>query len=253
MEKIVLLSNNDIPFEPAQLIIHVPTIKEIAYIGEDAFFRGCQYLTFSKRSLEQKDKDDLKELTDFEILMTILRNKSLEIDKIKLSMEMVLTLLFPDYKIGFLPMSILLSKEDENHLIDKDNFESFRNIVSEMFCLDYIHGQTGANKYNPGGPQARAIVEKFRERERRLAKLKQQGKIEEQSVSVFYTYISILSVGLQKSKNDLFQYSVFQLIDQFRRYGMKTDYELYIQLKIAGAKDLEDIRNWKGPLDQPFT
>lgn len=252
MEKIVLMSNNDIPFESAQLIIHVPTLKEIALIGEENFFRGCQYLTFSKRSLEQKDKDDLKELTDFEILMTILRNKTLEIDKIKLSMEMVLTLLFPDYKIGFLPMSILLSKEDENHLIDKDNFESFRNIVSKMFCLDYIHGQSGKEKYNPGGPQAQALVKKFRERERRLAKLKGQNK-EDQPVSIFYTYISILSVGLQKSQNELFQYSVFQLIDQFRRYNMKTDYDLYIQLKIAGAKDLEDIKNWKGPLDQPFT
>ena len=30
---------------------------------------------------------------------------------------------------------------------------------------------------------------------------------------------------------------------------MKTDYDLYIQLKIAGAKDLEDIKNWKGPFD----
>jgi hypothetical protein len=52
---------------------------------------------------------------------------------------MVLTLMFPDYKIGFLPMSIMLSRKTEegleSHLIDKDNFQSFKNIVSKMFCL----------------------------------------------------------------------------------------------------------------------
>ena len=40
---LLLLSGNDIPFVGAQLTIHQPTIKEIAYIGEEAFY-GCNQL-----------------------------------------------------------------------------------------------------------------------------------------------------------------------------------------------------------------
>ena len=33
--ELLLLSGNDIPFIEAQITIHQPTIKEIAYIGEE--------------------------------------------------------------------------------------------------------------------------------------------------------------------------------------------------------------------------
>ena len=41
-----------------------------------------------------------------------------------------------------------------------------------MFCLKYIQGEDGQGSYNPGGPQARALVKKFQERQAKLAKLK---------------------------------------------------------------------------------
>jgi hypothetical protein len=47
------MSKNDIPFEEARLIIHNPTLKEIAIIGEDVFFMGCEYLNFSKQFLKE--------------------------------------------------------------------------------------------------------------------------------------------------------------------------------------------------------
>ena len=45
--ELLYLSGNDIPFIEAKVIIHQPTIKEIAYIGEKSFFTGCQFLNFS--------------------------------------------------------------------------------------------------------------------------------------------------------------------------------------------------------------
>ena len=53
---LLLLSGNDIPFIPAQITIHQPTIKEIAYLGEDTFFTGVQLLNFSKNILSEEDK-----------------------------------------------------------------------------------------------------------------------------------------------------------------------------------------------------
>jgi len=42
-------------------------------------------------------------------------------------------------------------------LIDKNNFNIFKNIINEMFCLSKVLKE-GSSKYNPGGPQARALV-----------------------------------------------------------------------------------------------
>ena len=65
INRLLLMSKNDIPFEQAQLIIHNPTLKEIAIIGEDVFFMGCEYLNFSKQFLKEQDKNRLKDFTDF--------------------------------------------------------------------------------------------------------------------------------------------------------------------------------------------
>lgn len=240
---LLLLSGNDIPFEQAQLIIHQPTIKQIAFLGQNTFYEGCEYLIFSKDKLKKQDKLHLVSLTDFEVLMAILKNKDSVINRIKNNMELVLLLLFPEYKISFLPSSIMLSRkigeEIERKIIDKDNFESFKGIVSQMFCLDSLHG--GDVKYNPGGPQAMALVKKFQERRRKLAEIKNKGR--NSSISIIFQYVSILAVGQQKDMNSLLQYTIFQLFDQYKRFKLRQEFKIFIEAKIAGAKDLKDV-NW---------
>lgn len=46
-----LMAGIDIPVPECQLIIHQPTVKEIAWLGEEAFFSGVQCLTVSKKLL----------------------------------------------------------------------------------------------------------------------------------------------------------------------------------------------------------
>ena len=184
--------------------------------------------------------------------MTILRNKDLTIQEVKICLQEIFLLILPDYKVVFLPNSILFSRKTqdgfEEHSLTKDNFEGFKNIVSEMFCLKYIQGEDGQGTYNPGGPQARALVKKFQERQAKLAKLK--GKKDKTSIEVLYRYISILAVGQQKDINQLMNYSLYQLVDQFRRFKMADDYETVFRLKIAGAKDVESVPHWMGDLDE---
>ena len=84
---LILLSGNDIPFELARTVIHQPTIKEIAFIGEDAFFAGCDFLKFSKDKLKEEDKIHLEKLTNFDILMSIVTAKDVEVQKRKAYMR----------------------------------------------------------------------------------------------------------------------------------------------------------------------
>ena len=74
INELLLLSGNEIPFAQARVSIHQPRINEIAFIGEEAFHLGVQFLNFSKDS-SSVDKNVLKDKSDFEIFMAIANNK----------------------------------------------------------------------------------------------------------------------------------------------------------------------------------
>ena len=257
INSLLLLSGNDIPFREAQLVIHQPTLKEIAYIGQEVFFSGCQYLNFSKQKMNEEDKNHLDDFSNFEILMTMIKeNDNPVIRKYKTSMQLVLLLLFPQYKIDFLPMSIMISKRNEQdqierHLIDQSNFEKFQSIIKQVFCLKKITDDA-AEKYNPGGPQAKALVQKFKKRQKKLAELKSQGK-KQSSMSIFSQYISILAVGEKKDINQLLQYTIYQLFDEFYRFRLKQNFDIYVQAKMAGANNLEESENWMSDIHSSDT
>lgn len=238
MDDLLLLSGNDIPFAKAQISIHQPTIKEIAYIGEEAFFTGCGLLTISKQNLSTQDKANLVNQTDFDILMSIMNDKSKESQKNRMNAELVMTLLFPMHKVYFRSHSIDLFAEDGTFAsINQKNFDDFKKIIEKMFCLEKNKKDTTA--YNPGGKIASQIADKLRKRHEKLAAQKGHQKI-----AVFSRYASILAVGEQKDLNSLLQYTVYQLFDEYQRYELKLSYDMYIQAKMAGAKDLKEVDNW---------
>lgn len=202
----------------------------------------------TKEKIENQDKIRLDKLEDFEILMTIIRDKSMATKQIKICLQLVLTLLFPNYQINFLPSGFLLldTKEEQSVnkiLIDKHNFDLFKSIIKQIFCLSIFFGEEISEKYNPGGPQAKAIVQKFKKRRKKLAQMRKVEK-QDESFSLFALYVSILSVGGKKDINDLLQHTIYQLIYEFKRFKLKENFDLYIEAKMAGAQDLQEVENW---------
>lgn len=243
LNNLLLLSGNDIPFTEAQLSIHQPIIKEIGYIGEEVFFSGCELLNFSKDILAEEDKIRLANMSDFEVFMSIMNDKrSIEAQKNIISANMVLDLLFPNYNIYFTSNIALINSEDNTdiHYITDSNFQQFQKILSEMFCLD--KSQKNGEEYNPQGPMARALAEKFKKRKEILAKHK--GEKISTKISVLSRYVSILAVGQHKSINDLMQYTVYQLYDEFERFELNQENEYIFRARLAGAKDIDDVDNW---------
>ena len=234
--ELLLLSGNDIPFMEAQVTIHQPTIKEIAYIGEEAFFTGCELINFSKNILSEEDKMNLESKTNFDILIAILKERNAVMQRNKNCVEMVLALIFPEYIINISNDSIILEKDKENHSINNDNFESFKLIFNQMFSFS----REETRDYNPSGELAKKIAEKLQKRHQKLAELKQEKK----KIDILSRYISILAVGEQKDMNSLLKLSVYQLFDEFERFKLKMSYDIYLQAKMAGAKDLKEVEDW---------
>ena len=239
---LLLLSGNDIPFEQARTVIHQPTVKEIAYIGEEAFFGGCDFLRFTKNKLSEQDKVHLEHMTNFDILMSIMMAKEVEVQKSKTSALMVLSLIFPQHSIKLEKQAIVFQgTEDINSFkIDNENFENFKEILDEMFCLK--EGDAEGSAYNAQDPLAQRIVDKFNKRRQVLSE--QKGAQEKNKVAILSRYVSILAVGQKKDLNQLLNYTVYQLFDEFNRYQLKTSYDIYFEAKMAGAKDLKEVEDW---------
>ena len=230
------MSGNDIPFIEAQVTIHQPTIKEIAYIGEEAFFTGCELINFSKNILPEQDKINLEDKTNFDILIAILRERNAVMQRNRNCVEMVLALIFPWYTIDITSDAIVLEKEEERHLINNDNFETFKTIFNMMFSFS----KDESRDYNPSGEVAKRIAEKLKQRHQKLAELKEGKK----KIDILSRYVSILAVGEHKDMNSLLNLSVYQLFDEFERFKLKMSYDIYFQAKMAGAKDLKEVEDW---------
>ena len=129
--RLALMAGIDIPIPECQLILHQPTIKEIAYIGESNFFTGVQCLCLQKNMVIQ-DERLLESVSNFQIFMTIVNEKQTA-DK-KADVISVLTVLFPDYKVIFTPRAIMFNNESGNFMIDEGNFENLQQVISEIFC-----------------------------------------------------------------------------------------------------------------------
>lgn len=241
MNNLALLTGADIPFKEGKLLIHQPTLKEIAIIGEDDFFIGCGLLTISKNILNSQDKIDLDKINDFNIFMSII-NGTVGIDKnLQKNIDCafnVLYLLFPTLDIKAEKDKLIIGEG----YIDKTNFSEFKNILKTIFNLSFKDSEVQKD-YKPATNKAQQIAEKLKKRHQDLiarSGVAANGK----EVRIFGRYMSIISVYNGISFKDLEQYTVFQLYDTFNRVQLKIAYDMAMRAKLAGAKDVKNPDDW---------
>jgi len=245
VDEIALITGIDIPFIPAEITIHQPTIEEIAYIGEASFFIGIHFLNFSRDMLELKEEDIIKlqELSDFNILMQLLFQDNPTAHYHRNCIQMVLTLMFPEAeKIIVVSNMIAIVQDGQNHIINDTNFQQFKEIVGEIYAMNEM--DKGQRDYNPANERASKIAEQLRRGRLKAKKIKQMNDTEGQSDSIISRYISILAVGEQKDINLFKKYTVYQLFDEFNRYSYKLAFDQNMSFRLAGAQDLEQPKDW---------
>lgn len=245
LDELLLLSGQDIPFFGAQLQIHVPRLKDIAVIGEKNFYEGCGILNLDKDVLDEAvGKIDLEKVTNFDIIMMMLQSSNQpEIQILKANVIMVLAVLFPTYNIQIEKNQIVLknlsdeASEKDIRYINRENYQEFQNLIQQILCLNL--GNKGKN-YNTGGNKlANKIAEKLKKGRKKAASAKG-----EDISGLLARYVSILAVGQQKDMNDLLNYTLYQLFEEYQRYTLKTSFDMNIQARLAGATKIEEPKNW---------
>jgi len=239
LDNLLLLSGDDIPFPQARITIHPPKLREIGFIGEENFFMGCELLNFSKDILSSEDKSSLEQYEDFEVLMSMMNDRhNSAMAKQTISTLMVLNLMFPTYKIRLTKNTFSLTDEQgQEFFIDKKTFPLFREMVAEMFCLKKKEAD-----YNPAGSLSKKIADQMRQGQ--IKRDQSKSGDAPKKVSILNRYASILAVGEHKDLNELMNYTVYQLNDEFQRFELNDAHELYIRLKLAGAKDVKEVEDW---------
>ena len=233
--KLALITGADIPIPECQLVLHQPTIKEIAFMGEHEFFVGVQTLTLHKSMFMDKDKGVPESITNFQIFMTIVNGKETA-DKKEIVKQLFL-IIFPKYKVLFTPNSILFQDDNGNHMVDASNFESLQEILRMVFCVNSTDMDKQA--FNPANDAAKEIAEKLMRGRQRVAA--QSG---ENNHSIFSQYLSVLVIGTLLGFNELQTYTMYQIFDLMERYSLYTNWDIDLRCRLAGGKPDTQPDNW---------
>ena len=233
--RLALMAGIDIPIPECQLVLHQPSIKEIAYIGEANFFTGVQCLCLQKNMVIQ-DESLLQNITNFQIFMTIMQEKQ-TVDK-KEDVLSVLNVLFPKYQVMFTPRSIMFSSSEGVFMIDESNFENLQYVLSQIFCLQ----NSDAASFNPGNKKAKEIADKLMKARQKVAQLKAE---EGGEGSALAQYVSTLTVGLgSMSLDECLKLTMYQLYDLMERYSLYVNWDIDLRSRLAGAKPDKPVDNW---------
>ena len=232
---LALMCGTDIPIPECQIVLHQPSIREIALVGDVDFFTAIQTLCVSKNMLVQGETL-LTDTNNFQIFMMIMQEKEAK-DK-KEAVKQFFPLIFPTYKVNITPRSILLTQQGMSIIIDESNFDALQNVLREVFCIN--SGPMETQSFNPSNQKAKEIADKLMRARQRVAAQKSNEK-----GSIFTQYVSVLTVGLSSmSLQNCMSLTMYQLFDLVERYMLYINWDLDIRSRLAGAKAEKQPENW---------
>lgn len=239
--RLALMCGIDIPVPQCQIVVSQPRIKDIAFIGETAFFTGAQCLCINKNMIQSEDKTLLSDTSNFQIFMTIMANKE-TLDKKQATLQ-VLKLLFPTYNIIVTPRSMMLTTENSSPItIDNNNFEHLQESLKQILCVGNSTSQEQG--FNPADdPRAQEIARKLMRGRERVAAQKGQGA--HSNDSILGRYCSILATGLHKTLEEMENMTLYQLYDQVERYQLYQAWDMDARIRLAGGKPDDQPENWE--------
>lgn len=232
------LSGQDIPIQECNIIVHQPTIKQIVLFKESSFISAVQLFGNIDENIQKiREMNPLmNEYSDFQLLMAML-NQSQDV---KNNVDSFFQLVFPRYTIEIRDTDIsFYDGKNRVGMVNPFNYLAFCEIINNLFGLF-----SSEKKYNPANKKAKELAEKFKKRAEILAK--KRGK-DDDSPSLFASYISILAIGMNIDINILFNYTPFQLQDTFTRYWKKVSSDFYQRVSTMPMMDtskMEEPENW---------
>lgn len=217
------------------LFVTQPTVKQITQFGETTFLTAVHLLGETEKYLEdiRAGNPELARKSDFQLLMMLI----IEDPGMRSYIDIFFELVFPDYDVKYEKNSINfflkeLESKDPSGMVTMYSFQKFQQVISELFIVPIDPKE----EYNPANEAARKIAEKLKK-----GKEKTQVSSGNEINSLYGTYASVLSVGMQMDINIFFSYTPFQLMDSFKRYFEKEKCDYYKKLASTPMMDISKM------------
>lgn len=247
VDKLLLLSGQDIPIPELKLTIHQPLLSELALLNEGNYLNAASMFSITADALLQREGISeqetmlLKNSMNLDIIFSFLKSKQSSY----LNFCMLLLILFPKYQtiVDLESETIKFIKlgTEELIVVNKLNFRILAFYVKLVFNI--IKEETNYNNYNPQSDHARKIMERMKQNAEKIAKLTHKG---EEGSSPLCNAISSVSAALHIPIREVYdKYTLIQLYDQLNRFRKYEEYHHLLSATLAGAKDV-DIQNWMG-------
>jgi hypothetical protein len=221
------------------IYITQPRIKDISQFGEQSFFMALSLLTKTDRYAKdiKKGNSQLEDMSDFQILMLMVEAQPMEIKPL---MDKFFKLVCPSYKVKYSKntMDFFQDIDGESRRVGQItpfNFERLQLVIRELFSVE-----SSDEDYNPANEKAEEIMRKIQAGKDKIAAQRGQTSTTE-TTSLFGTYISILSVGMNMDMNVLYNYTPFQIYDTFNRYTAKMADDFYRKIATTPLMDVSKM------------
>lgn len=237
------LSGQPVPITECNIVLSQPKIKEIVMFGEDDFLTMTQMIGKTDDFLKalKQGNNELEEIPSFQILMTVMAEDA----RTKRMVQNYFELIFPSYKIDINDKNIQFFTNDENAnmvgMINPFNFEKVQETICKVLLM---HDNEESIIYNPANKKAEEIAAKLK---KGRDKIKKQKAKEQEKNSLFGSYCSILSIGMNMDINIFFNYTPFQIYDAFNRYWSKVQSDFFQKVSTTPMMDtskMEAPKDW---------
>lgn len=257
IDPLVLMTGAEIILANQSVKVHQPTVKEIALIGEDKFFKSMRIfyinadpLTEFISNLDTVGEEDKKLLiqstTAYDNLLFLMQVSSIggETDKfgiIQLAQDFF-EFILKEHKFVFNneeDVMLLMSTQGSNSIVvDRELFTDFKDIASQIFLLSKFFDDAGDNVSLSDAAQK--IADKIAASEAKIRKMKNETLEDDSQLT------RILSImGVNKDLDYLSNLTVYQLLNQFERFNLFTNYDQGLKASYAGASNIELVDWYK--------
>lgn len=239
--RLALINGVDIIIPELQLVIHQPSCKELSMtmLEEDEIFFAIGILTINKDRIKVESSD----LDNSQIFSTTF--KGLKSEK-RNQVLLILDLLFPESAINFSPSTgaLCITQHGQDIFLEGENFDIFQDAIKHVFCVgNKLHSDNDL-EYNTKGEMANKIKEKLLKGRKEVEKRKAMFGESRTKQLILDRYISILSVALHLSINEVREYTLYQLYDSINRFNLFNISDLDTRVRLAGGDPKDEVEEW---------
>lgn len=241
--KLKLLSGVAIEVDKGAGRIEPLTMRELIDFGYSDYLMRLHFLTLEMNDLVQDGFDNELGFNTFDIMVHYGNNDTGS------DLENSLSLFFKESRV-FIDKDnhIIEIGEGENmRIIDRDNFDKVREVIKLQNCIKKL-GEEDRNSGKKESEAVRKIKEKLNKGKEIVDKVKKSNDEGGEDLDLADILSSVSSKSSSLNKINVFDLTLYQLYDEFKRLELIEQYNIAIKSMLAGAKDVK-LKHWSTKLD----